>query len=60
MVSRLCVTVAGVAGYDDEEDNVIVLVEVLVKLWVSGGAGGLGRDHSDRADESVDEVLMTC
>lgn len=36
MVSRLCVTVAGGSWVgDDEEDNVIVLVEVLVKLWVS-------------------------
>lgn len=36
VVSRLCVTVAGGSWVgDDEEDNVIVLVEVLVKLWVS-------------------------
>lgn len=36
MVSRLFVTVAGGSWVgDDEEDNVIVLVEVLVKLWVS-------------------------
>lgn len=35
-MSRLFVTVAGGSWVgDDEEDNVIVLVEVLVKLWVS-------------------------
>ena len=35
-MSRLFVTVAGGSWVgDDEEDNVIVLEEVLVKLWVS-------------------------
>ena len=36
MVSRLCVIVVrGSCVGDDEEDDVIVLVEVLVKVWVS-------------------------